>query len=200
MKIILTEKIAKLGNIGDTVDVATGYARNYLLPNGKAMRWSKQNEAAFEQKKAELVAMQDAAIKTATGNVKSVEDAKFYFIRSAGDTGHLYGSVSSRDIARLLKDVAGIAIESAQVLLGNPIKTIGAFDTKIALHADVIVPVKVYVAQTADEIDALVAGKVLTFGTNKKVEEEETLEEAIEEAIEEIQAEEITEAIEETVE
>lgn len=171
MKVILTEKITKLGNIGDTVEVKTGFARNYLLPNGKAMRWTRENVALFEAKKAELQARQDAAKKTAESNVDAVKNAKLYMIRQAGDTGQLYGSVSTRDIARMLKEVANVNIESAQVLLGNPIKSIGAFDTKIALHPDVIVPVKVYVAQTQDEIEALVAGKVLTFGT-KKVEEE----------------------------
>ena len=105
-------------------------------------------------------------------------------IRQAGDTGQLYGSVSSRDIARTLKEVANVSVESSQVLLGSPIKTIGVFDTKIALHADVIVPVKIYVAQTQEEIDALVAGKKLTFGT-KKVEEEPA-----EEKAEEVKAEE----------
>lgn len=171
MKIILTEKINKLGNIGDQVDVATGYARNYLLPNGKALRFSRENIALFESKKAELAARHEAAKKSAEGSRKAVESAKFHMIRQAGDTGHLYGSVSSRDIARLLKELTGVAVESSQVLMGSPIKTIGAFDTKIALHPDVIVPVKIYVAQTQDEIDALVAGKVLTFGT-KKIEEE----------------------------
>ena len=171
MKIILTEKINKLGNIGDTVEVATGYARNYLLPNGKALRYSRENIAVFEAKKAELVAKQDAAKKSAEGSRKAVESAKFHMIRQAGDTGHLYGSVSSRDIARLLKDLTGVSVESAQVLLGSPIKSIGVFETKIALHADVVVPVKIYVAQTQDEIEALVAGKILTFGT-KKIEEE----------------------------
>ncbi|MDR1337836.1 MAG: 50S ribosomal protein L9 [Rickettsiales bacterium] len=172
MKIILTEKISKLGNIGDTVDVKTGYARNYLLPNNKALRFSKENVAVFEGKKAELQAKHDAARKSAESMVDAVKNAKLHMIRQAGDTGQLYGSVSSRDIARMLNEIAKINIESAQVLLGGPIKTVGSFDTKIALHADVIVPVKVYVAQTQDEIDALVAGKVLTFGT-KKVEEVE---------------------------
>ncbi|MCL2017813.1 MAG: 50S ribosomal protein L9 [Alphaproteobacteria bacterium] len=176
MKIILTEKITKLGNIGDTVTVATGYARNYLLPNNKAMRWSKGNIALFEAKKAELQAKQDASKATAESLVKAVENTKFYMIRQAGDTGHLYGSVSSRDIARALKELSNVSVESAQVLLGSPIKTIGAFDTKIALHPDVVVPVKIYVAQTSDEIDALVAGKILTFGTKKiEIEEESEL-------------------------
>lgn len=171
MKVILTEKITKLGNIGDTVEVKTGYARNYLLPNGKAMRFTRENVALFEAKKAELQARQDAAKKTAESYVDAVKNAKLHMIRQAGDTGQLYGSVSTRDIARTLKEIAGVSVESAQVMLGAPIKSVGAFDTKIALHPDVIVPVKIYVAQTQDEIDALVAGKVLTFGT-KKVEEE----------------------------
>ena len=173
MKVILTEKINKLGNIGDVVEVKTGFARNYLLPNGKAMRHTRENVALFEAKKAELVARQENARKTAESNVDAVKNAKLYMIRQAGDTGQLYGSVSTRDIARMLKEVANVAVDSAQVMLGSPIKSVGAFETKIALHADVIVPVKVYVAQTQDEIEALVAGKVLTFGNNKKVEAEE---------------------------
>ena len=171
MKVILTEKITKLGNIGDAVEVKTGFARNFLLPMGKAMRWTRENVALFEAKKAELVAREAAAKKTAESQVDAVKNAKLYMIRQAGDTGQLYGSVSSRDIARTLKEIANVSVTSAQVLLGSPIKSIGAFDTKIALHPDVVVPVKVYVAQTQDEIEALVAGKVLTFGT-KKVEEE----------------------------
>ena len=180
MKVILTEKITKLGNIGDAVEVKTGFARNFLLPNGKAMRWTRENVALFEAKKAELVAREAAAKKEAESHVDAVKNAKLHMIRQAGDTGQLYGSVSSRDIARALKEIANVNVTSAQVLLGSPIKSIGAFDTKIALHPDVVVPVKVYVAQTQDEIDALVAGKVLTFGT-KKVEEEATEEKPAEE-------------------
>ena len=177
MKVILTEKITKLGNIGDTVEVKTGFARNYLLPNNKAMRCTKENVALFEAKKAELVARHENAKKAAESKVDAVKNAKLHMIRQAGDTGQLYGSVSSRDIARALKEIAGVNVESAQVMLGSPIKSVGAFDTKIALHPDVIVDVKIYVAQTQDEIDALVAGKTLTFGT-KKVEEEAAEEKA----------------------
>ncbi|MBR6597936.1 MAG: 50S ribosomal protein L9 [Alphaproteobacteria bacterium] len=171
MKVILTEKITKLGNIGDAVEVKTGFARNYLLPNGKAMRFTRENVALFEAKKAELTARQEAAKKSAESNVDAVRNAKLHMIRQAGDTGQLYGSVSTRDIARMLKDVANVSVESAQVMLGAPIKSVGVFETSIALHPDVIVPVKIHVAQSQDEIDALVAGKSLTFGT-KKVEEE----------------------------
>ena len=182
MKVILTEKITKLGNIGDTVEVKIGFARNFLLPMGKAMRWTRENVALFEAKKAELVARETAAKKDAESHVDAVKNAKLHMIRQAGDTGQLYGSVSSRDIARALKEIANVNVTSAQVLLGSPIKSIGAFDTKIALHPDVVVPVKVYVAQTQDEIDALVAGKVLTFGT-KKVEEESGEEKPAEEKV-----------------
>ena len=184
MKVILTEKITKLGNIGDTVEVKTGFARNYLLPNNKAMRYTKENVALFEAKKAEIVARHENAKKTAESKVDAVKNAKLHMIRQAGDTGQLYGSVSSRDIARELKAVAGVDVESAQVMLGSPIKSVGVFDTKIALHPDVIVDVKIYVAQSQDEIDALVAGKKLTFGT-KKVEEEKAEEKPAEEKAEE---------------
>jgi len=183
MKVILTEKITKLGNIGDTVEVKTGYARNYLLPNNKALRFTKENVALFEAKKAEIVARHENAKKAAESKVDAVKNAKLHMIRQAGDTGQLYGSVSSRDIARELKEIAGVNVESAQVLLGAPIKSVGVFDTKIALHPDVVVDIKVYVAQTQDEIDALVAGKKLTFGT-KKVEEEATEEKTEEKTVE----------------
>lgn len=199
MKVILTEKITKLGNIGDAVEVKTGYARNYLLPNNKAMRYTRENMALFEAKKAEIIARHENAKKAAESKVDAVKNAKLHMIRQAGDTGQLYGSVSSRDIARMLKEVANVSIESAQVLLGSPIKSVGAFDTKIALHPDVVVDVKVYVAQSQDEIDALVAGKTLTFGT-KKVEEKteaETSDNAEESA--EKTAEEKSEVVEETV-
>ncbi len=195
MKIILTEKITKLGNIGDTVEVKTGYARNYLLPNNKAMRFTKENVALFEAKKAELVARHEKAKADAESKVDAVKNAKLHMIRQAGDTGQLYGSVSSRDIALALKEIAGVSVNSAQVMLGSPIKSVGAFDTKIALHPDVIVDVKVYVAQSQDEIDALVAGKKLTFGT-KKVEEEvaeEKAEEKVEKATEEKKEEAVSE-------
>lgn len=190
MKVILTEKITKLGNIGDTVEVKTGYARNYLLPNNKAMRWTRENVALFEAKKAEIVARHENAKKAAESKVDAVKNAKLHMIRQAGDTGQLYGSVSSRDIARELKEIAGVSVESSQVLLGAPIKSVGVFETKIALHPDVIVDVKIYVAQSQDEIDALVAGKKLTFGT-KKVEESEAekTEETKEEKAEEVKAE-----------
>jgi len=184
MKVILTEKITRLGTIGDTVEVKTGYARNYLLPNNKALRWSRENVALFEAQKAELQVRHENAKKAAEAKVDAVKNAKMYMIRQAGDTGQLYGSVSSRDIARELKQVANVDVSSAMVMLGAPIKSIGAFDTKIALHPDVIVPIKVYVARTSDEIEALVAGKVLTFGT-KKV-EEDTKEESVKEAAPEI--------------
>ena len=182
MKVILTEKITRLGNIGDTVEVKTGYARNFLLPNNKALRWSRENVALFEAQKAELQARHEAAKKAAESKVDAVKNAKMYMIRQAGDTGQLYGSVSSRDIARTLKEIANVDVLSAQVMLGAPIKSVGAFDTKIALHPDVIVPIKVYVARTNDEIEALVAGKVLTFGTKKVEEEPEAKEEVKEEA------------------
>lgn len=171
MKVILTQKITKLGNIGDAVEVATGFARNYLLPNKKALRFSRENLAVFESQKAELVARHESAKKSAETSMPKILSAKLHLIRSAGDTGHLYGSVSQRDIARLINDLTGIALTSEQVLMGQPIKEIGVSEIKIALHPDVIASVKVYVAQTQDEIEALVAGK--TIAKDKKIDVEQ---------------------------
>ncbi|MCL2629439.1 MAG: 50S ribosomal protein L9 [Alphaproteobacteria bacterium] len=168
MKVILSEKILKLGNIGDVVKVATGFARNFLLPKGKAVRFSKESAAAFEGKRKELEARQADMKSTADKDAKKVTAAKIKMVRQAGDTGHLYGSVSSRDLAKALKETAGVEVESAQVMLGNPIKSIGAYEVKIQLHADVIVPVKVYVAQTDEEIQALVEGKSIAKDAPKE--------------------------------
>ena len=140
-----------------------------------------------------MTARQEAAKKSAESNVDAVKNAKLYMIRQAGDTGQLYGSVSTRDIARMLKEVANVSVESAQVMLGAPIKTVGVFETQIALHPDVIVSVKIYVAQSQDEIEALVSGKSLTFGTKKVEEVEEApVAEVTEEKAEEVVAEEAT--------
>jgi large subunit ribosomal protein L9 len=167
MKVILTQKMARLGDIGDTVEVASGYARNYLLPKGRAMRWSKENVAAFESQRADLLARHESAKKNAESDLPKVMAAKLYLIRSAGDTGHLYGSVSSRDIARLVAELSGVQVASEQVLLPAPIKEIGTWNVKVVLHPDVIADVKVYVAQTEDEIEALVAGKSIKRETKR---------------------------------
>ncbi|MDR2268940.1 MAG: 50S ribosomal protein L9 [Rickettsiales bacterium] len=169
MKIILMQKITKLGNIGDAVDVATGYARNCLIPNGKAMRWSRENLSTFESQKAGLLARHESEKKKSEADLPKVESAKLHLIRSAGDTGHLYGSVSSRDIACLIKDLTGVELASEQILLGQPIKEIGVWNIKIALHPDVVANVKVYVAQTQDGIEALIAGKDIRKETNDEV-------------------------------
>ncbi|MDR0319688.1 MAG: 50S ribosomal protein L9 [Rickettsiales bacterium] len=159
MKVILNEKILKLGVIGDIVEVASGFARNYLLPKGKAMRFSKANAVEFEGRRKELEARFADLKVQAEKDSKKVAAAKIKMVRQAGDTGRLYGSVSSRDVARALSEAAGVEVESNQVMLGNPIKEIGSFDVRVQLHADVIVPVKVYVAQTDEEIKALIEGK-----------------------------------------
>ncbi|MDR2685797.1 MAG: 50S ribosomal protein L9 [Rickettsiales bacterium] len=168
MRIILNEKILKLGGIGDIVAVASGFARNYLLPRGKAVRYSKDSAAAFEGKRKELEARHADLKKIAEKDSSKVSGAKIRMIRQAGDTGHLYGSVSSRDIARALNDAVGVELESTRIMLGNPIKSVGTFDVSVQLHPDVIVPVKVYVAQTDEEIDALIAGKPIVAKDEEK--------------------------------
>lgn len=199
MKIILTEKISKLGNIGDVVNVATGYARNYLLPTKKALRFTKANAEIFENQKKDLIAKSEVMKKTALDSVKKVQAIKFYMIRSAGDTGQLYGSVSSRDIAKMVIE-SGIKIESNQVLLGIPIKTIGIFETEIALHPDVIVPVKIYVAQSEEEIDALVKTGKIKKSDEKTEEKSEETKPAKSEKSEEVKEVESAEKTEETSE
>ena len=150
MKVILTEKIAKLGNIGDTVEVKTGFARNYLLPNGKAMRFTRENVALFEAKKAELTARQEAAKKAAEANVDAVKNAKLYMIRQAGDTGQLYGSVTIRDIAAAIKE-SGFVVERRQVFLDRAIKDLGVYEVKLNLHPEVSQTILVNVARTEDD-------------------------------------------------
>lgn len=172
MKVILTEKISKLGNIGDTVEVKTGFARNYLIPNKKAIRFSKENMIKFEQEKEELINKEKAIKELAESRVKDVQQAKIYMIRQAGDTGQLYGSVSTRDISKKLTEILQFNIESSQILLKTPIKTIGVFETNVSLHPDVLVPIKIYVAQSDAEIKALIEGKSLKEEKqNEKVED-----------------------------
>ena len=150
MKVILTEKITKLGNIGDAVEVKTGYARNYLLPNNKAMRYTRENVALFEAKKAEIIARHENAKKKAESMVDSVKNAKLHMIRQAGDTGQLYGSVTIRDIAGAIKD-AGFDVARRYVYMEKPIKDLGIYQIKLNLHPEVSQTILVNVARTSEE-------------------------------------------------
>ena len=150
MQIILLERIEKLGTIGDEVTVKDGYARNFLLPNKKALRANSANRKVFEANRARIVADNDARREHATVDAAGVEGKEVVLIRASSNSGQLYGSVSVRDIVDALK-ADGAKVDKSMVVLERPIKTIGVFDVKVSLHPEVAVMVKVNVARSPDE-------------------------------------------------
>jgi large subunit ribosomal protein L9 len=157
MQIILLERIEKLGSIGDVVTVKDGYARNFLLPNKKALRANEANRKVFEANRerieAENLAKRDEAAKRA----ESVDEMQVVLIRASSNSGQLYGSVSVRDIADAL-NADGAHVTKAMIILERPIKTLGVFPVKIALHPEVSVSVTVNVARSDDEAELQKAG------------------------------------------
>jgi large subunit ribosomal protein L9 len=158
MDIILLERVAKLGQMGDVVRVRDGYARNFLLPKGKALRATQSNKAKFETMKVELQTKNLAAKSEAEKVGQKLEGKTVTALRQASETGQLYGSVSPRDIASLLSE-SGVAIDRNQIQLNVPIKTIGAHKVPVLLHPEVEVPVTIYVARNADEAERLARGE-----------------------------------------
>jgi large subunit ribosomal protein L9 len=152
MDIILLERIEKLGSIGDVVSVKDGYARNFLLPNKKALRANEANRKVFEANRERLEAENAQRRDEAAKSGEKVDGAEVVLIRASSNSGQLYGSVSVRDIADALKD-QGHAIGKSQIILERPIKTIGMFDVKVALHPEVHVTVKANVARSDDEAE-----------------------------------------------
>ena len=158
MEVVLLERIPRLGQMGDVVDVRPGYARNFLLPRGKALRANKANMERFEQERAEIEA-RDLARKAEAESVREkLDDATVVLIRQAADTGNLYGSVSSRDIAVGL-DETGVRIERQQLVLERAIKVIGLHEVRIALHPEVEAVITVNVARSDDEAELQAQGK-----------------------------------------
>ena len=157
MEVILLERVEKLGAIGDVVTVKNGFARNYLLPNKKALRANEANRKLFEVNRSKIEA--DNADKRAEAEKasKDVEGKTVQLIRQASNVGHLYGSVSARDIVDAL-DAEGAKVTKSQVVLDRPIKAIGMHDVKIALHPEVAVTVKVNVARSPEEADLQAQG------------------------------------------
>ena len=150
MKVILLERIARLGQIGDTVTVKDGFARNFLLPQGKALRANEANMARFESQRAQLEA-RDLERKTEAQAIADKLDGKsFIVVRSAGETGQLYGSVSTRDIADVVT-AEGFPLNRNQVDLNHAIKTIGIHTISIVLHPEVSATITINIARTADE-------------------------------------------------
>ena len=157
MEVILLERVEKLGAIGDVVTVKNGFARNYLLPNKKALRANETNRKLFEVNRAKIEA--DNADKRAAAEKasKGVEGKTVQLIRQASNVGHLYGSVSARDIVDAL-EAEGAHVTKSQIVLDRPIKAIGMHDVKVALHPEVAVTVRVNVARSPEEADLQAQG------------------------------------------
>ena len=150
MEIILLEHIEKLGKMGDKVNVRSGYARNYLLPQNKALRATEANIAYFEKQKAELEARNKALFDEATKKAEELKGFAAVLVRQAAETGQLYGSVTIRDIASAINE-AGFSLERRFVALDKPIKYLGVYPVKLSLHPEVSQTILVNVARSADE-------------------------------------------------
>lgn len=161
MEVILLERIARLGQMGETVKVRDGYARNYLLPTGRALRSNAANQARFEAQKAQLLQRNEERKTEARGVAETLEGRSFIVVRSAGETGQLYGSVSTRDIADILA-AQDYKVGRNQVELNNPIKTIGLHTVSISLHPEVVVGIQLNIARSPDEAERQARGESLT--------------------------------------
>jgi large subunit ribosomal protein L9 len=157
MEIILLERVEKLGHIGDVVKVKDGFARNYLLPNKKALRANEANRKVFEANRERIVAENAAKRTEAEKESKGLEGVSVTLIRQASNTGQLYGSVAVRDIVESL-NADGHKVNKAQVVLDKPIKAIGLYEVRVALHAEVAVTVKVNVARSPEEAEMQAQG------------------------------------------
>lgn len=161
MQIILLERIGRLGQMGDLVNVKDGYARNFLLPQKKALRATPENLARFEKDRTQLEARDLELKKEAEAVAAKLNGKSFLAIRQAGDTGQLYGSVSTRDIADLIT-AGGFTIDRRQIVLDRPIKTLGLQATRVALHPEVVVQVSLNVARSEDEAERQARGEDVT--------------------------------------
>ncbi len=147
MEIILLQKINKLGNIGDTVKVKPGFGRNFLIPSGKALRATKENKEIFENTKTKLLEENKEAIEKAEKTRAEVEGLNLVVVRSASDTGMLYGSVTTRDISKLI-DEHGVTLSRKQISLENPIKELGIFNLRVILHPEVETKIELRVVRS----------------------------------------------------
>ncbi|HEY9553526.1 50S ribosomal protein L9 [Allosphingosinicella sp.] len=157
MDVILLERIEKLGAIGDVVKVKNGYARNFLLPNGKALRANESNRKVFEANREKIEADNAERRKVAEKDSKGIEGAKVQLIRQASNAGALYGSVSARDLAEAL-EAQGHKVAKNQIILDRPIKAIGVQDVKVSLHPEVSVMIHVNVARSPEEAELQAQG------------------------------------------
>ena len=150
ISVILLEKISKLGNIGQEVKVKDGFARNYLIPNKKAIRASAENKKFFEQKKEELVKINDEKIKAATEKIKKIPDT-INIVREASEQGALFGSVTARDIAKEIK-IDDIEVSAKDVIIKSIIKNIGEFIVKVVLHPEVSKEINIIVVKSQESL------------------------------------------------
>ena len=157
MEVILLERVEKLGQIGDIVNVKNGFARNYLLPNKKALRANEANKKVFEANRAKIEADNASRRSDAETASKGVDGKTVQLIRQASNTGQLYGSVSARDIVEALEG-EGAKVSKSQIVLNRPIKSIGMHEIKVALHPEVAVTVKVNVARSPEEAELQAQG------------------------------------------
>ena len=164
MEVILLEKIANLGNLGDKVNVKAGYGRNFLLPQGKALRATEANRAKFARDRADIEKRNQERREAAARIAEGLNGITVVMIRQAGETGQLYGSVSSRDVAEALSG-DGFTVARSQVVLADPIKSVGLHVVPLSLHAEVSVSVNVNVARSDDEAARQAAGEDLTVQT-----------------------------------
>ncbi len=162
MEVILLERVGRLGQMGDVVKVRDGYARNFLLPQGKALRATETNRKTFESQRVQLEARNLELKSEAEGVAGRLAGQTFVSIRQAGDTGQLYGSVSTRDIAEAVS-AGGFSVERRQVLLDKPIKALGLHEIRIALHPEVVVKVAINVARSTDEAERQARGEDVTL-------------------------------------
>jgi large subunit ribosomal protein L9 len=160
MEVILLERVAKLGQIGDVVRVKDGYARNFLLRKGKALRATQENKTRFESMKTQLEARNLELRSEAAKVAHKLEGRSFAVLRQAAESGQLYGSVSARDLAALVAE-GGFTVERGQIELNAPIKTIGRHQVPISLHPEVAVTVTVNVARSAEEAERLARGEMV---------------------------------------
>jgi large subunit ribosomal protein L9 len=186
MQVILLERIPRLGQMGDVVRVRDGYARNFLLPQGKALRATKDNAKRFETERAQLEARNLDRKNEAGAVAEKLDGQSFIVVRQAGETGQLYGSVNARDVAEILTK-GGFSVGRAQVVLNQPIKTIGLHTVAIALHPEVESKVTINVARSEDEAQRQARGEDLSLRDMDFDDEEE--EEAAEESEADAEAE-----------
>src|SRR5580704_11683024 len=158
MKVILLERVERLGGLGDVVSVKDGFARNFLLPKSKALRATSANLKVFEGQRAEIEARNAKERDSASKSGETLDGSAYVLIRQAGESGHLYGSVSGRDVADAA-NAEGAKIDRSMVVLDKPIKTLGVHEVKIKLHAEVVVTIKINIARSADEAERQARGE-----------------------------------------